>query len=68
MGKYATGLFFLDKREPERIESQKKFEAAADELGLKVICWRDVPCDNDTIGQSALRSEPAILQASRTLR
>ena len=66
LGQYATGLFFLDQREAERAESQKKFEAAADELELKVICWRSVPRDNNTLGQSALRSEPEILQARNT--
>jgi glutamate synthase domain-containing protein 1 len=63
-GKYATGLFFLDQREAERTESQNKFEAAADELGMKVVCWRDVPHNNDTLGESALKSEPAIVQVS----
>jgi glutamate synthase domain-containing protein 1 len=60
---YATGLFFLDKRAEERAESQRRVEESADVLGLKVICWREVPCNNDTIGQVALSSEPAIFQA-----
>ena len=60
---YATGIFFLDKRPEQRAESQTQFEKSATGLGLKVICWREVPCNNDTIGQVALSSEPAIFQA-----
>jgi glutamate synthase domain-containing protein 1 len=63
-GEYATGLFFLEKCETKRLETQQKFEAAASQLGLTVLCWRDVPVDNNTLGESALRSEPAILQVT----
>jgi glutamate synthase (NADPH/NADH) len=63
LGEYATGLFFLDKCEVKRSETIKRFESAAAELDMTVICWRDVPCDNNVLGASALRSEPQILQA-----
>ena len=61
-GGYATGLLFLDQCETKRSESQQKFEEAANELGLSILGWRQVPCNNDTLGEVALKSEPAIYQ------
>lgn len=49
-GKYATGIFFLDKLHHQDIE--KKFKELAESLGLQVLCWRTVPTNNSTIGKS----------------
>ncbi|XP_073951768.1 uncharacterized protein [Choristoneura fumiferana] len=59
-GKYATGIFFLDKLHHQEIE--KKFSTLAESLGLRVICWRTVPTNNSTIGQVARNSEPYMRQ------
>ncbi|CAG9560728.1 unnamed protein product [Danaus chrysippus] len=59
-GKYATGIFFLDKLHHQDIE--KKFQELAESLNLRVICWRTVPTNNATIGQVARNSEPYMRQ------
>ncbi|XP_072941107.1 uncharacterized protein [Epargyreus clarus] len=59
-GRYATGIFFLDKLHHQDIES--KFQELAESLGLKVLCWRTVPTNNSTIGQVARNSEPYMRQ------
>ncbi|XP_018319466.1 glutamate synthase [NADH], amyloplastic isoform X2 [Agrilus planipennis] len=65
-GKYATGIFFLDKLHHQ--ESEKKFEALADELQMKVLAWRTVPINNSTIGQVAKNSEPFMRQVFITFK
>ncbi|XP_063821102.1 uncharacterized protein LOC135071248 [Ostrinia nubilalis] len=59
-GRYATGIFFLDKLHHQGIES--KFQELAESIGLKVLCWRTVPTNNSTIGQVARNSEPFMRQ------
>ncbi|XP_045493540.1 glutamate synthase [NADH], amyloplastic isoform X2 [Colias croceus] len=59
-GKYATGIFFLDKLHHQDIEA--KFKDLAESLGLRVLCWRTVPTNNTTIGQVARNSEPYMRQ------
>ncbi|XP_068630791.1 uncharacterized protein [Battus philenor] len=59
-GKYATGIFFLDKLHHQDIE--KKFKELAESLELRVLCWRTVPTNNSTIGQVARNSEPYMRQ------
>ncbi|RVE47232.1 hypothetical protein evm_008100 [Chilo suppressalis] len=59
-GRYATGIFFLDKLHHQEIEN--KFQELAESLGLKVLCWRTVPTNNSTIGQVARNSEPFMRQ------
>jgi glutamate synthase (NADH) len=56
LGKYATGIFYLDKNSHE--EAEKEFQELADSIGLAVLGWRDVPVNSDAIGQVALKSEP----------
>ena len=38
-------------------------EASAAHYGMKVLGWRDVPCDNRTLGELALAAEPSVRQA-----
>ncbi|XP_048484949.1 glutamate synthase [NADH], amyloplastic isoform X2 [Plutella xylostella] len=59
-GRYASGIFFLDKLHHQDIE--KKFGELADNVGLRVICWRTVPTNNASIGQVARNSEPFMRQ------
>lgn len=59
-GRYATGIFFLDKLHHQDIEA--KFLVLAESLGLKVLCWRTVPTKNSSIGQVARNSEPYMRQ------
>ncbi|XP_059052360.1 uncharacterized protein LOC131846961 [Achroia grisella] len=59
-GRYATGIFFLDKLHHQEIE--KKFQELSESIGLRVLCWRTVPTNNSTIGQVARNSEPFMRQ------
>ncbi|GJQ80095.1 hypothetical protein Trydic_g19378 [Trypoxylus dichotomus] len=60
LGKYATGLVFLDKKNHK--EAEEKFTAIAEELRLSVLAWREVPTDNSRIGGLARSCEPLIKQ------
>ncbi|CCE63788.1 hypothetical protein TPHA_0F03070 [Tetrapisispora phaffii CBS 4417] len=63
-GHYAVGNVFFKKDFPtELLESSKLvFEKLASDLNLKVLGWRNVPCDSSILGQVALSREPTILQ------
>lgn len=56
LGHYATGIFYLDKNTHE--EATKDFNTLAESLGIQVICWRDVPTNQDAVGAVARKSEP----------
>lgn len=47
-GKYATGIFYLDKSHHQKME--EKFGVLAESLKISVLCWRTVPTNNATIG------------------
>lgn len=55
-GKYATGIFYLDKN--THLEAEKDFDTLAASLGIKVLYWRDVPVNCEAIGAVARKSEP----------
>ncbi|XP_035788808.1 glutamate synthase 1 [NADH], chloroplastic-like isoform X3 [Anopheles albimanus] len=56
LGRYATGIFYLDKTTHE--EAEKDFNALAESLGLQVLTWRDVPTNQEAVGAVARKSEP----------
>ncbi|XP_049540624.1 uncharacterized protein LOC125954403 [Anopheles darlingi] len=55
-GRYATGIFYLDKTTHE--EAEKDFNSLAESLGLQVLTWRDVPTNQEAVGAVARKSEP----------
>ncbi|KAF4516911.1 hypothetical protein B566_EDAN007999, partial [Ephemera danica] len=59
-GRYATGIFFVDKTSHE--ESEKRFAALAKECELEVLGWRTVPTDRSAIGEVARNTEPLMRQ------
>jgi len=62
-GNYATGILFLDSSSAESRDSAKGiFGQLAEELGCKVLLWRQVPTNKACLGQVALESEPHIVQ------
>lgn len=63
-GKYATGIFYLDKITHADVE--KEFDALAQSLGFKVLTWRTVPTDVNAIGAVARKSEPLSRQVFLT--
>ena len=60
VGRYATGILFLDKDTHQ--DTEAAFEKLAKECNLRVICWRDVPTDNTRIGEVARKCEPYMRQ------
>lgn len=59
-GRYTTGICFTDKASASACEQQ--FAQLAKEVGLEVVCWRDVPVDSTKIGLMARKSEPLMRQ------
>ena len=55
-GSYAAGMAFLPAESPE--ETAKVIEGLAEEEGLKVLGWRAVPTDSQSLGSFATDSMP----------
>jgi len=63
-GEYAVGSLFLPADdEKAREELTEIVETTFADEGLDVVAWRTVPTDNGDLGQTALDSEPEIVQA-----
>ena len=58
IGKYATGIIFIDKS----FDDRSALEAIADEEGVKIIGWRELPIDTKSIGKTALSVMPKFEQ------
>ncbi|KAJ3063235.1 glutamate synthase [NADH], partial [Quaeritorhiza haematococci] len=61
-GHYAVGNVYLKPDEQVLKESQDTFEAIAQKLHLRVLCWRPVPRDNSILGPASKSKEPIIMQ------
>ncbi|RPB15543.1 putative glutamate synthase Glt1 [Morchella conica CCBAS932] len=61
-GQYAVGNLFFKPDEDILVRSKAKFEKLAEQYGLRVLGWRDVPRDSTLLGPAALSREPKILQ------
>ena len=61
-GQYAAGNLFFKPDTEILKDSTTKFENIAEELGLRVLGWREVPRDTSLLGPAALSREPLILQ------
>jgi glutamate synthase (NADPH/NADH) large chain len=61
-GEYAVGMIFLPKEPALRLQCEGILERAVEEVGQKVLGWRDVPVDNRSIGETAKGTEPTIRQ------
>ncbi|XP_074640004.1 uncharacterized protein LOC141898094 isoform X2 [Tubulanus polymorphus] len=59
-GKYATGIFFLDKETSNVAETM--FTNFANNLDIQVIGWRTIPVDSSAIGKIARDREPFMRQ------
>ena len=62
MGAYAVGTAFLPREEAERAEAVQAIETIAEEEGLRVLGWRDVPVDTEIVGQVARDCMPVFRQ------
>ena len=61
-GRYAAGMVFGSRNENLRSKCDEILEAAISHYGMRVIGWRDVPCNKDCLGKIALSGEPSIKQ------
>lgn len=68
-GEYAVGNVFFKKNDPVQLQThQAIFTKIANDLGLRVLGWREVPTDGTILGPAASSKEPAILQPFVILR
>ena len=61
-GAYAAGIAFLPTDEKERADAVAMISAIAEQEGLKILGWRDVPIDADLVGDSARAYMPFFRQ------
>ncbi|HSU65587.1 MAG TPA: glutamate synthase large subunit [Tepidisphaeraceae bacterium] len=61
-GDYAIGVMFLPQDASQRQACEREFEKVAQQYGVKIIGWRDVPVDGRHVGLTPKRSEPKIRQ------
>ncbi len=61
-GGYAVGIAFLPHDAAEAEKAQLAVERLADEEGLSVLGWRDVPFDDSMLGSVARAVMPRMRQ------
>ncbi len=59
---YAVGMIFFPQDHTERRVCAQTFENIVKEEGQEILGWRDVPTDNDSLGDTAKFYEPHIKQ------
>ena len=57
-GRYATGIAFIQRTDYD----QKLLEKIADEEGVSILGWRDLPTDPKNLGKTALSTMPTFRQ------
>ena len=61
-GSYGVGMVFLPQSDQQRTFCETTIEQITQEEKQKVLCWRDVPLCNNSLGESALKTQPYIRQ------
>ena len=61
-GTYAVGSVFMPQDREARNHLKDRVDALLDAEGLDVFHWRHVPTDNSSLGQTAVDSEPHVMQ------
>ena len=59
---YGVGMLFLSKDDNFRQRCVQQIEQIVGEEGLAILGWRDVPTNNESLGQTAVSGEPFIRQ------
>ncbi len=59
---YGAGMVFLPRNAAAREACVQRFEQAADDEGLRLLGWREVPVDPTSLGPTARASQPVIRQ------
>ena len=62
VGSYAVGVGFLPAEDRGEKEARRAVEHIAEEEGLRVLGWRDVPCVPELVGASARAEMPRFRQ------
>lgn len=61
-GRYGLGMLFMPPDAAERERVKMVLAKIVEDEGQTLIGWRDVPTDNSSLGQTAKRSEPFMMQ------
>ncbi len=61
-GSYGVGMIFSPQATGVRERCDELFIAAMGHHGLRIIGWRDVPSDNQSLGNLARQAEPVVRQ------
>src|SRR6266704_924789 len=61
-GEYGVGMVFMPHDRAQRAECEKIFTHIVAEEGQRLLGWRTVPTDNNSLGATAKVSEPFIRQ------
>ncbi|MDH3545984.1 MAG: glutamate synthase large subunit, partial [Gammaproteobacteria bacterium] len=60
--RFAAGMVFLSQDVDRATAARKAIDTAADEIGLEIAGWREVPTDPSVCGDQALKTLPRIEQ------
>ncbi|KAL7752751.1 glutamate synthase [NADH] [Sorochytrium milnesiophthora] len=66
-GQYAVGNVYENPDRKIAHQARAKFEEIAHEVGLQVLCWRQVPRNSDVLGPHSRSHEPDIVQPFVTM-
>ncbi|WP_372813763.1 glutamate synthase large subunit [Paenibacillus sp.] len=61
-GRYGVGMIYLPQEVETRIACEQLVEQAVRDAGQRLLGWRTVPTNNETLGDSAKGSEPYVRQ------
>lgn len=61
-GDYGVGMLFMHRYEGHRQIQQETFSELANELGMKVLGWREVSINRSHAGETALQAMPSFWQ------
>jgi len=61
-GQYGVGMVFLPQQADQRSQCERLITEIAEEEGVRLLGWRDVPVKSDVIGVVARRTEPFMRQ------
>jgi len=61
-GQYGVGMIYASPDRATRSQSRQIFEQIVAEEGQKVLGWRNVPTNNESLGETAKLSEPFMQQ------
>ena len=61
-GHYGAGFVFMPRDPAQREEIKKIYAEVVPREGLTLLGWRDVPCDNSSLGETVKPTEPFHMQ------